>query len=52
MLSKPGITSPIIGATKEQHLDDAAAATELELTPFEIAQLEDPYIPHPVAGFR
>ena len=52
MLSKPGITSPIIGATKPQHLDDAAAATELELTPFEIAQLEDPYIPHPVAGFR
>jgi 1-deoxyxylulose-5-phosphate synthase len=52
MLSKPGITSPIIGATKAQHLDDAAAATELELTPFEIAQLEDPYIPHPVAGFR
>jgi 1-deoxyxylulose-5-phosphate synthase len=51
MLSKPGITSPIIGATKPQHLDDAAAATELELTPYEIAQLEDPYIPHRVAGF-
>ena len=52
MLSKRGITSPIIGATKPHHLDDAVAATELELTPYEIAQLEDPYIPHPVAGFR
>jgi 1-deoxyxylulose-5-phosphate synthase len=52
MLSKRGITSPIIGATKPHHLDDAVAATELELTPLEIAQLEEPYIPHIVAGFR
>ncbi len=51
MLSKPAITAPIIGATKMQHLDDAVAALSVKLTPEEIARLEAPYIPHPVAGF-
>ena len=51
MLQKPGITSPIIGATKPHHLDDAVKAMELELTPDEIAKLEEPYRPHPVLGF-
>jgi aryl-alcohol dehydrogenase-like predicted oxidoreductase len=49
---KPGITSPIIGASKVSHLDDAVAALSLKLTPEEIAALEAAYVPHPVAGFR
>jgi aryl-alcohol dehydrogenase-like predicted oxidoreductase len=51
MLSKPVITAPIIGATKLEHLDDALAALELELTAEEINQLEAAYLPHPVRGF-
>ena len=52
MLSKPAITSPIVGATKPHHLSDAVAALSLRLTPEEIASLEEPYIPHPVLGFQ
>ena len=52
MLSKPAITSPIVGATKPHHLADAAAALSLRLTPEEIASLEEPYTPHPVLGFK
>jgi 1-deoxyxylulose-5-phosphate synthase len=52
MLSKPAITSPIVGATKPHHLSDAAAAVSLRLTPEEIASLEEPYSPHPVLGFK
>jgi aryl-alcohol dehydrogenase-like predicted oxidoreductase len=51
MLSRPAITSPIVGATKPHHLDDAVAALSLTLTPEEIAELEAPYVPHAVAGF-
>jgi 1-deoxyxylulose-5-phosphate synthase len=51
ILSKPVVTSPIIGATKLQHLDDAVAAVDLELSAEEIARLEQPYMPHRVAGF-
>jgi aryl-alcohol dehydrogenase-like predicted oxidoreductase len=51
MLTKPYVTSPIIGATKPHHLEDALAALSLTLTPEEIASLEEPYIPHPVLGF-
>ncbi|HET6963395.1 MAG TPA: aldo/keto reductase [Acidimicrobiales bacterium] len=51
MLSKPVVTAPIIGATKPHHLDDAVAAVELQLTPEEIARLEEPYVPHELAGF-
>ncbi|MFN8564247.1 MAG: aldo/keto reductase [Anaerolineae bacterium] len=50
MLHKPGITSPIIGASKMPHLNQAVAATEIELTDDEIAGLEVPYKPHPVLG--
>src|SRR5215211_2515614 len=45
------VTSPIVGATKPHHLDDAVAAIELELTDDEVAELEAPYEPHEVAGF-
>jgi aryl-alcohol dehydrogenase (NADP+) len=51
MLSKPAITSPIIGATKPHHIDDAVAALDLELSAEEVASLEEPYTPHAVAGF-
>jgi aryl-alcohol dehydrogenase-like predicted oxidoreductase len=50
ILSKPAVAAPIIGATKLQHLDDAIAALDLELTAEEIKQLEAPYLPHPVRG--
>jgi len=51
LLGKSAITSPIIGATKLQHLTDAVAAVDIELTSDEIKQLEAPYVPHAVAGF-
>jgi aryl-alcohol dehydrogenase-like predicted oxidoreductase len=50
LLHKPGVTAPIVGATKAQHLDDALAAEQLELSPDEIVRLEDPYVPHAVSG--
>ena len=50
MLSKPAIAAPIIGATKLQHMEDAIAALDVELTTEEIKQLEAPYRPHPVRG--
>ncbi|HEX3316134.1 MAG TPA: aldo/keto reductase [Gemmataceae bacterium] len=52
MLSKPAITAPIVGATKPQHLEDAIAAVDVKLSPEEIARLEEPYVPHAVAGFQ
>ena len=51
LLSKPAVTAPIIGATKPHHLQDAVAALSLRLTAEEIAAIEEPYTPHPVAGF-
>ncbi|MFI5835438.1 aldo/keto reductase [Micromonospora sp. NPDC051300] len=47
----PAVTAPIVGATKPHHLTDAVAALELELTDAEVAELEAPYVPHPVSGF-
>ena len=51
MLSKSFVTAPIIGATKPHHLNDAVAAVDLELSPEEVARLEEPYVPHAVVGF-
>jgi 1-deoxyxylulose-5-phosphate synthase len=48
LLTKPVVTAPIIGASKPHHLDDAVAALSLELTPDEIAALEEPYVPHSI----
>lgn len=48
---KPGIASPIIGATKMDYLDDAVGALEISLTEDEIKRLEEPYQPHPTLGF-
>ena len=50
LLSKPHVTSPIIGATKMEHLDQAIAALEIKLSEAEVTQLEEPYKPHPVLG--
>jgi 1-deoxyxylulose-5-phosphate synthase len=49
---KPGVTAPIIGASKPHHLTDAVAALSLKLTHEEIAALEAPYVPHEVVGFK
>jgi aryl-alcohol dehydrogenase-like predicted oxidoreductase len=50
LLHKPGVTAPIVGATKLAHLDDALAAAGLTLSADEITRLEEPYRPHPVLG--
>ena len=50
LLHKPGVTAPIVGATKLEHLDDAVAAEQLALDSAEIARLEEPYVPRSIAG--
>jgi aryl-alcohol dehydrogenase (NADP+) len=50
MLHKPGITAPIIGASKMGHLEQAVAAVEIGLSDEDVAYLEEPYRPHPVLG--
>ncbi len=50
LLHKPGITSPIIGASKMRHLEEAAAAVDIQLSDAEIKQIEEPYIPHGILG--
>jgi aryl-alcohol dehydrogenase-like predicted oxidoreductase len=50
LLGRPGVTAPIVGATKLGHLEDALAAADLSLTADEVARLEEPYVPHPVIG--
>jgi aryl-alcohol dehydrogenase-like predicted oxidoreductase len=50
LLQKPGVTAPIIGASKPHHLKDAVDALALKLTQPEVAQLESIYVPHPVLG--
>jgi aryl-alcohol dehydrogenase (NADP+) len=51
VLSKSFVTSPIVGATKDAHIDDAIAACELQLSAEHIARLEEPYTPHESVGF-
>jgi aryl-alcohol dehydrogenase-like predicted oxidoreductase len=52
LLHKPGVTAPIVGATKLAHVEDALAAESLALGEEQIAQLEEPYVPHPVSGIE
>jgi aryl-alcohol dehydrogenase (NADP+) len=52
MLHKPGITAPIIGASKMYQLDEAIAALDIKLSADEMAALEAPYQPHPVLGHK
>jgi aryl-alcohol dehydrogenase-like predicted oxidoreductase len=51
VLAQPVITAPIVGATKMAHLTDAVAAVDVSLSDEEIKRLEDPYVPHSLAGF-
>jgi aryl-alcohol dehydrogenase-like predicted oxidoreductase len=50
LLHKPGVTAPIMGATKAEHVADALAAEQLELSEDELTRLEEPYVPHAVSG--
>jgi len=51
LLAKPGVTAPIVGASKVHHLEDAVAALGVKLSAEEIAKLEENYVPHPTLGF-
>jgi aryl-alcohol dehydrogenase-like predicted oxidoreductase len=50
LLRKPVITSPIVGATKPHHLEDAVAALSVTLSDDEVTRLDEPYQPHPATG--
>ncbi|EPH0094158.1 aldo/keto reductase [Pluralibacter gergoviae] len=52
LLGKRGVAAPIIGASREEQLDELLAAVDLTLTPEQVAELETPYQPHPVVGFK
>jgi 1-deoxyxylulose-5-phosphate synthase len=52
LLHKPGVTAPIVGATRLEHLEDALAAEQLPLSEEEVTRLEEPYVPHPVSGIE
>jgi 1-deoxyxylulose-5-phosphate synthase len=52
VMQKPGVTAPIVGATRLAHLDDAVGALAVKLSAEDIATLEAPYVPHAVAGFQ
>ena len=51
VLQKSEVTSPIIGAAKFSHIEDAVRALKVKLAPDELKLLESAYVPHPVAGF-
>lgn len=50
LLQRPGVTSPIIGASKMSHLEEAVAAAEIRLTEEQMEALETRYRPHPILG--
>ena len=50
LLAKPGVTAPIVGASKLPHLDEAVAALGMQLDAEEIRFLEEPYEPHRILG--
>ena len=50
LLHKPGVTAPIVGATRLAHIDDALAALDLTLSDNEMMRLEEPYVPHAISG--
>ncbi len=52
VLAQPGVTAPIVGASKLPQLDEAVAAVDLQLSSEEIAELSAPYLPHPVLGHQ
>jgi aryl-alcohol dehydrogenase-like predicted oxidoreductase len=52
LLSRPGLTAPILGATKVEHLEDALGAVDVALTEDEVKRVEAPYRPHEIRGHR
>ena len=52
LLSKPGVAAPIIGTSREEQLEELLSAVDITLKPEQIAELETPYQPHPVVGFK
>ena len=52
LLSKPGVAAPIIGASREDQLDELLNAVDITLTPEQISAMESPYQAHPVVGFK
>jgi aryl-alcohol dehydrogenase-like predicted oxidoreductase len=52
LLSKPGVAAPIIGTSREEQLEELLNAVDITLKPEQIAELETPYQPHPVVGFK
>ena len=52
LLHQPGVTAPIIGATKMAHLEQGVAAVEIELSAEEVSYLEEPYVPHRIVGHQ
>lgn len=52
LMAQPAVTSPIVGVTKPQHLSDAVAAVDLELSADEVEELGGGYVPHPIAGHQ
>ena len=50
LLNRPGVTAPIIGATKMDHLEQAIAALDIKLSDDEVKRLEEHYKPHPILG--
>jgi aryl-alcohol dehydrogenase-like predicted oxidoreductase len=51
-MQKEPVTAPIVGATKMSHLEDAISVLSIKLTHEEITFLEEPYVPHPIIGFK
>ena len=51
VMSRPGVTAPIVGATKLSHLEDAVGAVEVTLSDDEVGRLEEPYRSRPIAGY-
>lgn len=52
VLGRPGVSAPIVGASKPAHLDDALGALSLQLSEDEVMRLQAPYVPHAVTGFK
>ena len=50
LLGRPGVTAPVVGVTRADHLEDALSSLDLDLDPDVCARLEAPYQPHAVAG--
>ena len=50
LLHKKPVVAPVIGATKIPHLESAVESLSVQLTPEEVAYMEEPYVPHPIVG--